>query len=79
MTVHLPEPAQQVERGLRQRNETVFIAFGIADVDTLTRRINITDFKTQPFPEAQTQALQFTHDATRPRRVWPMAMRSVQS
>ena len=41
IAVHLPETAQQIERCRRQGNETVFVAFGIADMDALTVRIDI--------------------------------------
>jgi len=56
IAVQLPETAQQIERCIRQGNETVFIALGITDMDALTLRIHIAHFKTQPFAKAQAQA-----------------------
>jgi hypothetical protein len=41
ISVHGPKPAQRVECHLRQRDETVFIALGVADMHPLTRRVDI--------------------------------------
>ena len=57
IAVQLPETAQQIERCIRQGNETVFIALGITDMDALTLRIHIAHFKTQSFAKAQAQAV----------------------
>ncbi len=50
IAVHLPETAQQVERCIRQGNETVLVALGIADMDAPANGVNITHLKTQAQP-----------------------------
>jgi hypothetical protein len=39
--MHLPESAQDIQGGLRQGHETVFIALGIADMYPVAQRIDI--------------------------------------
>jgi hypothetical protein len=51
IAMRFPEPAQQLQRRLRQRNEAVFIAFGVADMDALTRRIDVANPKAQSFAQ----------------------------
>ena len=56
--MHLPEVSQQLVCGLRQWNEAIPIALGIADMHAPTRRIDIPHLKPQPFAQAQSQAVE---------------------
>ncbi len=58
VAMRLPEAAQQRERRLRQRNEAILVAFGIADMHTVARRIDIPQLQSQSFAQAQSQAIQ---------------------
>ncbi len=57
MAVHLPEAAQQSQRRIRQGNKAIFIAFGVADMDTPAIGIDIAYLKTQAFTEAQAKTV----------------------
>lgn len=57
IAMHLPEAAQQVQRRIRQVNEAVRVAFGVADMHPLAVDIDITHLQAQAFfAESQTQA-----------------------
>jgi len=47
--VRLPEPAQDQEGGLWQRDKAVAIAFGITNMHTVAHRINIGHGQSQSF------------------------------
>ena len=57
VAMHLPETTQEPQRHLRQRHQSIFIAFGIADMDPLALRIDIAHLQPQAFTESQTQAV----------------------
>ena len=62
VAVSLPEAAQHAKGGVRQRNEAVAVAFGIANVHTVAIGIDVTDPQGQPFAQAQTPRVrQFRH------------------
>ena len=44
--MYRPEATQQIQCGIGQGYETIFIAFGIANMDTLSLCVKIADFKT---------------------------------
>ena len=52
-----PKAAQQLKRGLRQRHQAIFVAFGIANMHTLALRIDIPNLQAQAFTQAQSQAI----------------------
>ncbi len=52
-----PEAVQQIQGYIRQRNQTIFVSFGVADVDTPISGINIAYPKTQAFTESQTKTI----------------------
>ena len=56
--MHEPETAQQLMGGLRQRNQAIPIALGIANVYAPARGIDITDLQAQPFTESKSQAVE---------------------
>ena len=58
VTMKLPEAPQGVEGSFRQRNEAIAVAFGIANMHPLTRRIDVANLQRQPLAKAQTQAVQ---------------------
>ena len=55
IAMHLPETSQQLMGRSRQRNETIPVALGIADVHAPTGGIDIPHLKPQSFAEAQSQ------------------------
>jgi hypothetical protein len=52
VAMRLPEPAQQLQRYIWQRDKTIFVPLGVADVDALMRRIDVADLKAQSFSQA---------------------------
>ena len=56
--MHVPETAQQLMGGLRQRDQAIPIALGVADMDAPARAIDIADLQAQPFTESQSQAVE---------------------
>ena len=55
--MHGPEAAQNLMRRLRQRNETIPVALGVANVHTSAYCIDIADLQPQSFSQAQSQAI----------------------
>ena len=58
VAMRLPKPAQQLQRRLRQRHKTIFVALRIANMDALTGCVDIADLKAQAFSQAESQAIQ---------------------
>ena len=54
----LPEASQKIERRLRQRDEAIFVAFGVADMHARVRGVDIAQLQAQSFAQAQTQAIE---------------------
>ena len=54
VAMQLPEAAQQIQRRLRERNETILVALSIADMNALPVRVDIAHLQTQAFAESQT-------------------------
>ena len=52
VAMHGREAAQEIMRRLRQRNEAIPVAFGVADVHASACRIDIAELQPQPFAEA---------------------------
>jgi len=46
----LPEAPQKIERRLRQRNEAILIALGVADVHARVRGVDIAQCRRRPSP-----------------------------
>ena len=57
ITMDSPETAQQIERYIRQWNETILITLGIANMNTLTLRIDITHLQAQSLTKSQAKAV----------------------
>jgi hypothetical protein len=55
--MHGPEAAQNLMRCLRQGNEAIPVALGIADVHVPACRVDIPDLQAQPFAKTQPQAI----------------------
>ena len=58
VVMHGPEAAQDRVGGLRQRNETVPVAFGVANVYASAFRIDIANLQPQPFAQPQSQTVE---------------------
>lgn len=58
VAVNLPELTQGAEGGVRQRDEAIPVAFGIANMHPLARRIDVADLQCQPFAQAQAQTVE---------------------
>ena len=58
VTMGLPETAQQRQRRLRQRNQTVLIALGIADMHAPALGIDIAHLQAQAFTESQAKTVE---------------------
>ena len=58
MMVYAPEAAQQVECPLGQRDQAVFVAFGVAHMHALTVGVDIADLQAQALTEPQTETVQ---------------------
>ena len=56
--MHGPEAAQKLVRRLRQGNEAIPVALGVADVHVPACRIDIPDLQAQPFAKAQPQTIE---------------------
>ena len=56
--MHVPEALQGLVCCLRQRNKTISIAFGVADVQAPACGIDIPHLKSQSLTKAQSQAIQ---------------------
>ena len=54
----LPEAAQQLMGRVRQRDEAIPVALGVADVHACACRIDIAHLQSQPFAQAQSQAVE---------------------
>ena len=55
--MHLPETSQQLMGRLWQRNETIPVALGVADVYAPAWRVDIADLKSQSFAQTQSQTI----------------------
>jgi hypothetical protein len=58
VAMHLPEAPQGAERGVRQGNETIPVALGVAYVHPMALRIDVADLQRQSFAQAQAQTVQ---------------------
>ena len=58
IVVGLPEPAQDIQSGVWQRDKAVAIAFGVANMHPVAHRIDVAHLQGQSFREAQAQAVQ---------------------
>ena len=56
--MYLPETLQQLMGCLWQRNETIPVAFGVADMHAPAWRVDIANLKSQSFAKAQTHAVE---------------------
>jgi len=54
----LPEAAQEIERRLRQRNEAILVALGVADMHARVRGVDIAQLQAQTFAQAQAEAIE---------------------
>jgi len=55
--VHLPKLPQQEQGPFRQRDQAVFIAFGVTDMDPHGGGIDIADGQPDPFAQAQAEGV----------------------
>ncbi len=58
VAMHPPEAAQNLVSCLRQRDEAIPIAFGVADMHAPAYRINVADLKPQSLAQAQPQTVE---------------------
>ena len=58
VAMHLPETLQQLMSRFWQRNETIPVAFGIADMHAPAWRVDIANPKSQPFAQTQAHAVE---------------------
>ena len=54
----LPEAAQELMGRLRQRHQAILVALGVTDVYAPACTIDVADLQPQPFPEAQSEAIE---------------------
>lgn len=58
MTVALPETAQELVGGRRQRHQAILVALGIADMHTPARAVDVGDRQPQAFAQAQAETVE---------------------
>ena len=58
VAMHPPEASQQLMGRVWQRNETIPVAFGVADMHAPAWRVDIADPQSQPFAKTQAHAVE---------------------
>ena len=58
IAMDLPEAAQEIERDLRQRYQTIPVSLGVADMHAAPRGVNVTDLQTQAFAKPQAETVE---------------------